>query len=46
MVKPDKVTPSLSVGTTNTIANEALTANSKAMNNALEALKAAGYKRK
>ena len=44
MVKPDKVILSLSVETTNTTANEALTANSKAMNNALDALKAAGVK--
>ena len=44
MVKPDKVTLSLSVETTNTTANEALTANSKAMNNALDALKAVGVK--
>jgi uncharacterized protein YggE len=44
MVKPDKVTLSLSVETTNTTANKALTANSKAMNNALEALKAVGVK--
>jgi uncharacterized protein len=44
MVKPDKVTLSLSVETTNTTANEALTANSKAMNNTLEALSAAGVK--
>jgi uncharacterized protein len=44
MVKPDKVTLSLSVETTNTTANEALTASSKTMNNTLEALKAAGVK--
>ena len=44
MVKPDKVILSLSVETINTTANEALTANSKAMNNALDALKAAGVK--
>jgi uncharacterized protein len=44
MVKPDKVTLSLSVETTNTTANEALTASSKAMNSTLEALKAAGVK--
>jgi uncharacterized protein len=44
MVKPYKVTLSLSVETTNTTANKALTANSKAMNNALDALKAAGVK--
>lgn len=42
MVKPDKVTLSLSVETTNKTANEALIANSQAMNNTLEALKAAG----
>jgi uncharacterized protein len=42
MVKPDKVTLSLSVETTNKTANEALTANSQAMNNTLEALKEAG----
>jgi uncharacterized protein len=42
MVKPDKVTLSLSVETTNTTAEEALTANSEAMNNAHEALRAAG----
>jgi uncharacterized protein YggE len=44
MVKPDKVTLSLSVETTNTTANEALTASSKTMNNTLEALTAAGVK--
>src|SRR5918996_5626896 len=44
MVKPDKVILSLSVETTNKTANEALVANSKAMNNTLEALKAAGVK--
>src|SRR5918993_338705 len=44
MVKPDKVALSLSVETTNTTANEALNANSEAMNNTLEALKAAGIK--
>src|SRR5918998_2398210 len=44
MVKPDKVALSLSVETTNTTANEALNANSEAMNNTLEALKAAGVK--
>ena len=42
MAKPDKVTLSLSVETTNTTAEEALTANSEAMNNALHALRAAG----
>jgi uncharacterized protein len=44
MVKPDKVTLSLSVETTNTTANAALNANSEAMNKALNALKAAGVK--
>jgi uncharacterized protein YggE len=44
MVKPDKVTLSLSVETTNTTANAALNANSKAMNNTLDALKAAGVR--
>jgi uncharacterized protein len=44
MIKPDKVTLSLSIETTNKTANEALIANSKAMNNALDALKAAGVK--
>jgi uncharacterized protein len=44
MVKPDKVILSLSVETTNKTANEALVANSKAMNNTLEALEAAGVK--
>src|ERR687891_2660149 len=42
MVKPDKVTLSLSVETTNTTANAALNANSEAMNKALNALKVAG----
>jgi uncharacterized protein len=42
MVKPDKVTLSLAIETTNTTANAALNANSEAMNNTLEALKAAG----
>jgi uncharacterized protein YggE len=42
MVKPDKVTLSLSVETTNKTANGALIANSQAMNNTLEALRAAG----
>lgn len=42
MAKPDKVTLSLSVETTNTTAEEALTANSEAMNNVHEALRAAG----
>jgi uncharacterized protein len=44
MVKPDKVTLSLSVETTNTTANAALNANSEAMNKTLNALKAAGVK--
>jgi uncharacterized protein len=44
MVKPDKVTLSLSVETTNTTANAALNANSEAMNKALNALKAAGVR--
>jgi uncharacterized protein YggE len=44
MVKPDKVTLSLSVETTNTTANAALNANSEAMNKALNALKVAGVK--
>ena len=39
MVKPDKVTLSLSVETTNTTANGGLNANSEAMNKALNALK-------
>lgn len=42
MVKPDKVTLSLSVETTNTTADEALDANSEVMNNTLQALKASG----
>jgi uncharacterized protein len=42
MVKPDKVTLSLSVETTNMTADEALSANSEAMNSTLEALKEAG----
>jgi uncharacterized protein len=44
MVKPDKVTLSLYVETTNTTANAALNANSEAMNKALNALKADGVK--
>jgi len=40
--KPDKVTLTLSVETTNATAEEALSANSEAMNNTLEALKVAG----
>jgi uncharacterized protein YggE len=43
-VKPDKVTLSLSVETTNTTANAALNANSEAMNKALNALKEAGVR--
>jgi uncharacterized protein YggE len=42
MVKPDKVVLSLSVETTSTTAEEALNANSEAMNNTLQALKSAG----
>jgi uncharacterized protein len=41
-VKPDKVILSLSVETTNTTANETLSANSIAMNNVLEALEGKG----
>lgn len=44
MAKPDKVTLSLSVETTNTTANAALNANSETMNKALNALKVAGVK--
>jgi uncharacterized protein YggE len=44
MVKPDKVTLSLSVETTNETANEALIANSEAINNVLNALKATGVR--
>src|SRR5918995_3974306 len=44
MVKPDKVTLSLSVETTNTTANAALVANSEAMNKVLNALKAVGVR--
>jgi uncharacterized protein YggE len=44
MVKPDKVTLSLSVETTNKTANAALNANSEAMNKALNALKVAGVR--
>jgi uncharacterized protein len=44
MVKPDKVTLSLSVETTNKTANEALIANSEAINNVLNALKATGVR--
>jgi uncharacterized protein len=45
MVKPDKVTLSLSVETTNTTANAALNANSEALNKALNALKVAGVRK-
>ena len=44
MVKPDKVTLTLSVETTNKTANAALTANSETMNNVLDALKSSGVK--
>lgn len=44
MVRPDKVTLSLAVETTNTTANEALVANSQTMNKVLNALKAAGVR--
>jgi uncharacterized protein YggE len=44
MVKPDKVTLSLSVETTNTTANAALVANSEGMNKVLNALKAGGVR--
>src|SRR5215207_10787472 len=44
MVRPDKVTLSLAVETTNTTANAALNANSEAMNKVLNALKAAGIR--
>jgi uncharacterized protein YggE len=44
MVKPDKVTLSLSVETTNTTANAAVVANSEAMNKVLNALKAGGVR--
>jgi uncharacterized protein len=44
MVKPDKVTLSLSVETTNTTANAALVANSEEMNKVLNALKAGGVR--
>jgi uncharacterized protein len=44
MVKPDKLTLSLSVETTNETANEALIANSEAINNVLNALKATGVR--
>jgi uncharacterized protein len=44
MVKPDKVTLSLAVETTNTTANAALNANSESMNKTLNALKVAGVR--
>ena len=44
MVKPDKVTVSLGLETTNKTANAALAANSKVMNKVIDALKAAGVK--
>jgi len=44
MVKPDKVTVSLGLETTNKTANAALAANSKTMNKVIDALKAAGVK--
>jgi uncharacterized protein len=44
MVKPDKVTVSLGVETTNKTANAALAANSRIMNKVIDMLKAAGVK--
>ena len=44
MIKPDKVTLSLSVETTNKTATAALVANSEAMNKVLTALKAGGVR--
>jgi uncharacterized protein len=44
MVKPDKVTVSLGVETTNKTADAALAANSKIMNKVIDVLKAAGVK--
>lgn len=44
VTKPDKVTLSLAVETTNTTANAALNANSDAMNKTLNALKVAGVR--
>ena len=44
MVKPDKVTVSLGVETTNKTADAALAANSKIMNQVIDMLKAAGVK--
>ena len=43
-VKPDKVTVSLGIETTNKTANTALAANSKIMNKVIDTLKAAGVK--
>ena len=44
MIKPDKVTVSLGVETTNKTADAALAANSKTMNQVIDALKGAGVK--
>ena len=44
--KPDKVTVSLGVETTNNTAQPALTSNSNLMNKVLESLKAAGVQEK
>src|SRR5919198_3371865 len=44
IVKPDKVTVSLGLETTNKTANAALATNSKIMNQVIDALKAAGIK--
>jgi uncharacterized protein YggE len=44
MIKPDKVTLTLSVETTNKTANAALIANSQTMDNVLDALKSSGVK--
>ena len=44
IVKPDKVTVSLGLETTNKTANAALAANSKIMNHVIDALKATGIK--
>lgn len=44
MVKPDKVTLTLTVETTNKTANAALIANSETMDNVLDALKSSGVK--
>ena len=43
--KPDKVTVSLGVETTNSTAQAALTSNSNLMNKVLESLKAEGFKK-